>query len=114
MRKIDTSAKFSQDLFERMCAIVSTGVTVTQACKDAGIAHSSLWRWLQPGSAQYEQVKLRWAEALELQAHAGFDDLDECAKPVPGEDAVAVNGVSQKCINDMLKKASHMLRLTQK
>ena len=88
--RMDTSPKFSPELFARLCKIVGGGVTVTQACKDVGVDRSNLWRWLQEGSKHYDAIKDKWAEALELQAHAGFDELERMAEPVPGEDAVSV------------------------
>lgn len=87
---MDTSPKFSQELFARLCEIVSTGETVTGACRQVGITFATLWRWLKPSCVHYDSIKDAWKEAKELQAHAGFDNLSRIAAPVPGEDAVAV------------------------
>jgi hypothetical protein len=87
---MDTSPKFSIQLFERLCKIVGSGVTVTHACQTVGISWPTLYAWLKPDSKHYDAIKQMWDDAKEMQAHAGFDDLERCAEPVPGEDAVGV------------------------
>jgi hypothetical protein len=79
------AVKYSDELFDRMCDLIASGISVNKLCQMEGMPSAvTLRRWLTT-----DERRIKYARSLEARAETAVDELldkaDECIALVNGE-----------------------------
>lgn len=95
-------SRYSPELFERICNMIESGMSLRQSCNKVGIPKGSFLNWTKLGSPTLD----RYARAQEMQADAIFDRMKERSNQLQDRDDwlewAKRNGVEAKLVTAII------------
>ena len=63
-RKVGAPTKYTEELGDAICDLISRGISLTSACKETGASIITFWAWLD----RHEELRSKYVRAREAQA----------------------------------------------